>query len=193
MMGQPDHEITFTNHETFFAIAHRHHELIKHLVRERDGRPKDDDRDVDFHCAKNAEIQRAAMVSVIFSALTLEAFVNNYAIERFSRSYFDNHLDKLPTISKWIIIPKLFTGKELNSDSQPYECLKRLFKRRDRLVHYKTRKKKLSEIYEEDIWVTEEQSAEAVATVEAVLKELSELDRTVSMEWLEEAKTSPYA
>ena len=79
-----------------------------------------------------------------------------------------------------------------NSDGQPYECLKRLFKRRDRLVHYKTRKKKLSEMYEEDIWVTEEQSAEAVATVEAILKELSEIDRTVSMEWLEEAKTNPY-
>jgi len=193
MIGQPDHEITFANHETFFAIAYHHHEFVKHLVKERDARPAKYDRDVDFHCVKNAEIQRAAMVSLIFSALTLEAFVNNYAIERFSRSYFDNHLDKLPTISKWIVILKLVTGKELNSGAQPYGCLKRLFKRRDRLVHYKTRKKKLSEMYEEDIWVTEEQSAEALATVEAILKELSSIDRSVSMEWLEEVKTNPYA
>ena len=150
--------MSFTNHETFFAIAHRNHELLTNLVHQREARPTKDDHDVDFHCAKNAEIQRAAMVSVIFSALTLEAFINNYGIEHFSRSYFDNHLDKLPAVSKWIVIPTLAVGKEIDSDSQSYEQLKRLFKRRDRLVHYKTKKKKLSEIHEEDVWVTEEQS-----------------------------------
>lgn len=193
MDGQPDHEMTLTNHETFFAIAHRHHESVKRLVSQREARPTIDDADVDFCCAKNAEIQRAAMVSLIFSALTLEAFINNYGIERFSRSYFDNHLDKLSSVSKWIIIPKLVTGKTIDSDSQPYEQLRRLFRRRDHLVHYKTRKKRLSEINEEDVWVTEEQSEEAVRGVTAILEELSGIDGTVSIDWLESAKNDPYA
>ena len=137
--------MSFTSHETFFAIAYRNHELVTNLVRQREARPTKDDHDVDFHCAKNAEIQRAAMVSVIFSALTLEAF-NNYGIEHFSRSYFDNHLDKLPAVSKWIVIPTLAVGKEIDSDSQSYEQLKRLFKRRDRLVHYMLTNDRLHDI-----------------------------------------------
>jgi len=192
MENQPNYEMTFTNHETFFAIAYRHNETVNYLVDQRNARKVKDDRDIDFHCAKNAEIQRAAMVSIIFSALTLEAFINNYGIERFSRSYFDNHLDKLPAVSKWIVIPRLITGKEIELDTQPFEQLKRLFKRRDRLVHYKTRKKKMSEIYEEDVWVTEEQSAEAVQTVVSIVEELSRIDKTVSTDWLELAKIDPY-
>lgn len=193
MGEQPDHEMTFTNHETFFAIAHRHHQLVKRLVSQRDARPIIDDADVDFNCTKNAEIQCAAMVSVIFSALTLEAFINNYGIEHFSRNYFGKHLDKLPAVSKWIIIPKLVTGRALDSDSQPYEQLKRLFKRRDFLVHYKTRKKRLSEMHEEDVWVTEEQSEESIRSVRAVVEELSGIDGTVSIDWIESAKNDPYA
>ena len=148
---------------------------------------------MDFICAKNAEIQRAAMVSVVFSALTLEAFINNYGLEHFSRNYFDKHLDKLPAVSKWIVIPKLAIGKEIDSDSRSYEQLKRLFKRRDRLVHYKTKKKKLSEMHGGDVWVTEEQGAEAVQTVRSVLGELSRIDDKVSADWLESARSDPYA
>ena len=67
-----DGEMTFTNHETFFAIAWRSHESVERLVKERERRPARNRDDVDFHCATNAEIQRAAMISVVFSALTLE-------------------------------------------------------------------------------------------------------------------------
>ena len=153
MNKENNHEIIFTSYQTFFAIAYRHHKLVERLVKERDTRQVKDNRDVDFVCAKNAAIQRSAMVSVIFSALTLEAFINNYAIERFSRSYFDNHLDKLSPVSKWIVIPKLITGNAIDTDGQPYERLKKLFKLRDKLVHYKTKKKKVPEMVEDKDWV----------------------------------------
>ncbi len=193
MDKEHDHEVVFTRHKTFFAIAYRHHKHVERLVSEREARIVKDDRDVDYVCEKNAAIQRSAMVSVIFSALTLEAFINNYAIERFSRSYFDNHLDKLSPVSKWILIPKLITGKALDTDGQSYERLKELFKLRDRLVHYKTRRKKVSEIVEEEDWVTENHSADAILTVESILNELSTIDPSSESDWIESAKHDPYA
>lgn len=193
-MGKANnHEITFTGHQTFSAIAYQHHKHIERLVLERKARKVKDDRDVDFICAKNAAIQRSAMVSVIFSALTLEAFINNYAIERFSRSYFDNHLDKLSPVSKWIVIPKLVTGNEIDTDGQPYERLKKLFKLRDKLVHYKTKKKKVSEMVEDEDWVTENHSVDALLAVESILAELSKIDSSLETEWLESAKNDPFA
>lgn len=193
MRTETDHEIIFTSHQTFFAIAYQHHKLVERHVVERNAKRVKDDRDIDFICAKNAAIQRSAMVSVIFSALTLEAFINNYAIERFSRNYFDNHLDKLSPVSKWIVIPKLVTGNEINSDGQPYEKLKNLFKHRDKLVHYKTRKKKVSEMTEDEDWVTENHSADALLTVKSILNELSKVDTLVETDWLESTKRDPYA
>lgn len=193
MSYESNHEIIFTGHNTFFAIAHRHHRLVERLVNERNSRQVKDDHDVDFVCEKNAAIQRSAMVSVIFSALTLEAFINNYAIERFSKNYFENHLDKLNPVIKWILIPKLAIGNGIDTDGQPYERLKKLFKLRDRLVHYKTKKKKVSEMTEEDDWITENHSTDALFTVESVLEELVKIDNSLETEWIESAKSDPYA
>src|SRR3989339_831051 len=39
-------------------------------------------------------------ISIVFSALCTEAFINHYGIEKSSRSYFDNYLDKLSTYAK---------------------------------------------------------------------------------------------
>ncbi|MHA1329861.1 MAG: hypothetical protein ACTSR2_02175 [Candidatus Hodarchaeales archaeon] len=193
MSKENNSEITFTNHQTFFAIAYQHHELVKRLMMERDKRKVKNDHDVDFICARNAAIQRSAMVSVVFSALTLEAFINNYAIEHFSKNYFENNLDKLSTVSKWIVIPKLVTGNEIDTDGQPYENLKKLFKLRDKLVHYKTRKKKISEMTEDKDWVTENHSEVSLLTLKSIFNELATVDSSVNTDWLEEAKCDPYA
>jgi len=136
-------EVTLNNHRTFYSIACQHYRQVKQLVAERDRRVIKSDKDVDFVCEKNAAIQRSAMVSVIFSALALEAFINYYGIDRFSRGFFDTHLDSLNTVSKWLILPKLTVGRQLSTDGQPYELLIGLFRLRNKLVHYKTRKKRI--------------------------------------------------
>ena len=82
-------KITIDNHQTFYSIAYRHHLQVEQLVAQRHQRTVKDDEDVDFVCEKNAAIQQSAMVVVIFSALTLEAFINHYGIEKFSHKYFD--------------------------------------------------------------------------------------------------------
>jgi len=192
-MNNPEKtEIRLDNHRTFYSIAYQHHLQIVHLVVERNHRTIKDDEDVNFICEKNAAIQRSAMVVVIFSALTLEAFINHYGIGKFSRSFFDNHLDKLNPVSKWMIIPKLVVGQQLKADGQPYELLRKLFKLRDKLVHYKTRQKRIDELADED-WVTERDAYDALQAVNKLTEELRSLDPTVEIDWLRDAETDPYA
>jgi hypothetical protein len=185
-------KIKLSNHETFYSIAYRHYVQTVQLTAERDQRPVKNDQDVDFVSEKNAAIQRSAMVVVVFSALTLEAFINHYGIERVSRSFFDNRLDKLDPVSKWLILPKLIVGRQLDTDGQAYELLKGLFKLRNKLVHYKTREKGIDELKDED-WVREEEAHSAIQAVNKLVEELKRLDPTVGTDWLREAETNPYA
>jgi hypothetical protein len=128
------------------------------------------------------------MITVIFAALTLEAFINNYGIEAYSRSYFDKYLDKLDFVSKWFILPKLNTGKGLNTDHQAFQSLQNLCTLRNRLVHPKTFKRRISEIKDKD-WITEEDAHDAIITVETLVKELKRLDNTIDIAWLEQVIT----
>lgn len=188
-----DLEITLDNHATFYAIAYRHHEEIVRIVSERDRREVKTEEDVEYQALANAEIQRGAMVVVIFSALTLEAFINHYAIENVSKSYFDEHIDRLGPRSKWLLVPKLVKSSELPRDGQAYEGITKLFKLRDKLVHYKTRKKKLSDLKEDEDWVTEDHAKASLETVELATKALQMLDSSVDIDWLENAKRDPFA
>jgi hypothetical protein len=193
-MINPDQtEITLNNHQTFYSIAYRHYHQMQQLVLERDQRTVISDEDVDFICQKNAAIQRSAMVVIIFSALTLEAFINHYGIEKFSRSFFDKHLDSLNPISKWLILPKLVVGNQLNTDGQPFGLLGGLFRLRNRLVHYKTRKKSISDLVEDEDWVTERHASDAIQAVDALVQELESLDPAVDTDWLLGSGIDPYA
>jgi hypothetical protein len=192
MTNSDQTKIKLSNHETFYSIAYRHYVRTIQLTAERDQRPVKNDQDVDFVCEKNAAIQRSAMVVVVFSALTLEALINHYGIERVSRSFFDNHLDKLDPVSKWLILPKLIVGRQLDTDEQPYELLRGLFKLRNKLVHYKTREKAIDELKDED-WIREEEAHSAIQAVNKLVEELKCLDPTVDTDWLRKAETDPYA
>jgi len=132
------------------------------------------------------------MVSVVFSALTLEAFINHYGIERLSRRFFDNHLDSLRPVSKWLLLPKLFVGKQINTGGEPFELLGELFGLRNRLVHYKTRRKRICDLVEED-WVTERHARNAIRAVRSVVEELRSIDPEVDIRWLQDAERDPYA
>jgi hypothetical protein len=50
------------------------------------------------------------------------------------------YVDKLEFLSKWVVIPKIVTGKQFPTDSQAFELLGKLKKTRNDIVHFKTRK-----------------------------------------------------
>lgn len=76
---------------------------------------------------------------VIFVSIFLESYINQLAGIVFGDKYSKEHLDKLDFISKWIIIPRLITGKELNKSHAYFGRLKTMSKWRNKLVHHKSK------------------------------------------------------
>ena len=192
MVDPNESEVDLSNHSTYYAIAYKHLQSVKQRVAARDARKELTDDNIDYICKQNAAIHRETIVAIIFSALTLEAFINHYGLMKYSKRFFTNHLDKMNPRTKWLLLPRLITGKGLSTDSQEYEMLTLLFRLRDELVHYKTRRKKVSDLQFED-WMTEKNADNAVNTVSLLASALENLDPTVDISWLDAAATDPYA
>ena len=77
--------------------------------------------------------------AVVFGAMCLEAFIYDYAAAHFSDTYVRNYLDGIDFVAKWVVVPKLVTGKYFPTDSQAFELLKKLCKERNELVHAKSK------------------------------------------------------
>ncbi len=120
---------------------------------------------------------------MIFSALTLEALINDYAISNFSRKYFDNYLDRLSVQGKWLVIPQLVTGKAMSTDGQMFQRLTELFHLRNMLVHFKRGKKLTKDLGEKD-QMTKKHAADAIRTVREAVAQLKKLDGKIDARWL---------
>jgi hypothetical protein len=130
------------------------------------------------------QLKICATVTIVFSALCLESLINDYAIIKTSASYFKNYLDKLDTVSKWIIIPKIVTGKSISTDGKAFELLKGIFKARNKLVHPKSRTfKNIEEPMAETIELLIKNVPMSVIAIKESTKALYEIDST--FEYLE--------
>lgn len=87
----------------------------------------------------NAAKDRSALVAIVFSAMCLEAIINDFGSMLSSQSFFKRHLDNLKPETKWLMIPAVTVGQSIPTDSQAFELLSRLFKLRNKLVHFKPR------------------------------------------------------
>jgi len=176
----------FTYHGMYFSIAQeslsRAVELQRELRERTSIRPVTQD-DVEWISQQNDRIEQMSIVSVVFSAMTAESFINDYAIEHLSKSYLEKYLDKMDLSAKWIVIPKLVTGKSINPGSRPMELLKDLVALRNRLVHDKTRSKPINQITDSD-FVSIDDAQKALETVQKVIVALSQIDDAVEVGWL---------
>ncbi len=134
-------------HWTYLEIAqsalessHRAERLEK-MCRERSGRAAGGGagavNDEELHWAEIAsghEKSGQAIVAIIFSALTLEAYANSIAHQRLSHLY-RNTLDKLDLPGKWIVIPKMAFGEGLDPAGEVIGRIRRLHKERNALIH----------------------------------------------------------
>ena len=154
-----EEEILITNYDVhFFEIAKKHIQLFfeydnilknKWIGIEDNTKKFDEDFDEEYFKKNEKLLNEAAEarnrrdesghIVIVFSSMCLEAIINHYAIIKLSKSYFENHLDRINIKNKWILIPKLILNKDFNKDSQAYEFLDKLIKNRNDLVHYKSR------------------------------------------------------
>ena len=93
--------------------------------------------------------QKHRASAIIFGAMCLEAFIYDYAAHNFSDTYVKKYLDKLGLKAKWLIIPKLVTGKDFPTDSKAFQGLQKLIEERNKLVHYKSQPEPSDEEFEE--------------------------------------------
>lgn len=126
-------------------------------------------------------IDQSCIIAVVFTAMYFEAFIYDYAASCLGDKYSKDHLDKLDFISKWLVIPKLITGKEISKSGQAYEALKRLHKERNSLVHLKSREMKFNSEKMANHLKAREQSIQESAmncrkALNLVIKELLAID-----------------
>lgn len=184
-------KVQWTQHREYFEVAYDHYQNIVGLKKEHDllqrqlKRKKNlTDIEVDLLAEKNDVIGRHALIVIIFSTLSLEAYINYYSAIRLSKNYHSNYLDRLDLLSKWIIIPRLITGKQMDPGSKPLQNLSWLVSLRNKLVHYKPREIPIEEIQESDfLW--DYDAEKAMKTVRDVMLGLKKLDNKVDTHWLE--------
>lgn len=87
-----------------------------------------------------AEKLECRIMSVVATALFLEAYIYDYGARRESASFVDKYVDKLDPVAKWVVIPRLIVPPGLPRDDEVFERLRRLFKLRNDLVHHKTKR-----------------------------------------------------
>lgn len=80
------------------------------------------------------------VISLAFSALAIEAYIYDYAARKLTDNFAKLHLDKLDLVSRWVVIPKLVTGKDFPKDEQAFCLLKQLIQNRNYIVHNKSGK-----------------------------------------------------
>ena len=129
------------------------------------------------------KISKYSRIVVIFCALSLEAFINDYAINRTSKSYLKNYLDKLDLYSKWVVIPRLVTGSQLDTSGQPMEDLDWLIKQRNKLVHFKTEMVEVGKVMTKMGVYNEQVARKAINTVKNIVLALHGIDKRAHETW----------
>jgi len=92
------------------------------------------------------------------------------------------YLDKLDLLSKWVVIPRIITGTQLDAGSKALQELSWLITLRNKLVHYKSRKIEITDIKETDfLWGND--AKRAIETVKNLAQELKKIDADIYVEW----------
>ena len=183
-------KIAWTYHTDYFTLAQENWKRIQELKHEHDAiqakfgdHNKVSDEVADQLAAKNDEIGKLALIVLVFCAFTLEAYINDYAINRLSKGYLKNYLDKLELVAKWVVIPRLVNGKQLDPGSRPLQHLAWLVELRNKLAHYKSKELALDQIGMADFLWYEDAERGVTAVKEAVLA-LERLDRKAKADWV---------
>jgi hypothetical protein len=182
-------KVELSYYKDFFHVAiDTYKEIVKlekelKELRENESKSKKSSGDfVDKLAEKYDRIGRLVLIVIIFCATSLEAYINHYAISRLSRNYLKTYLDKLDLFSKWIIIPRIITGTQLNAGSKALQELSWLVTLRNKLVHYKSRKVQISDLKETDfLW--RDDAKRAIETVKNLARELKKIDNAIDIGW----------
>ena len=84
-------------------------------------------------------MNKAIIATVLFSAMAIEAFINDYAAACLGDSDFYDNFDRLSVFSKLELIARFILKTSVDKSKSYYSHLKKLFKERDAYVHSKSK------------------------------------------------------
>ena len=178
-------KVEFTYYKEFFHVATDNYKEIVKLEKEHSelfAKASKSNKFIDKLRETDDRIVRLVLIVVVFCATSLDTYINHYAISHLSRNYFKNYLDKLDLLSKWIVIPRIITGTQLDAGSRPLQDLSWLITLRNELLHYKSKKVSVEEIKDTDL-LWGKHAERAIETVKNVAQELKKIDNNISIEW----------
>lgn len=84
---------------------------------------------------------KACVTAIVFSALCLEAFINQEYEKHTETKEISEDVERLPLETKWLLLPRLLgAGRTFDIGGPPFQTFKELIKvRNHRLVHFKPR------------------------------------------------------
>lgn len=125
----------------FVEIAKKNNELLikidKKLKEYNQMDIVSDDSDYE-KCMLKIKEDEAITQTIVFTALAVESYIYDYGARNLGDRIMSENLDKLDVLSKWIIIPRMVTGKSLDKSKRSYMNLKKLVKARNRIIHNKS-------------------------------------------------------
>ena len=173
-MAEIENTITLSNVSRFMDIAKEAKHLAQLAADTRNELISKVSVDHDKIIEAASCVHKNSTVSVVFSVMGIEAFINELGIMQFSNKFFKNHLDNLKLISKLVLIPKLLNKHQIDTDGQLYEDLVWLINLRNYLVHFRKSERNLEDIdYSEPMsqndFIMEQHSERAVNTMVALI------------------------
>ncbi len=122
------------------------------------------------------------MTAIVFQAMAVEAFINEYAYLRLGKTYFES-IDKLSPIDKILIACKMITGKDFPKDRKAYALLKKINKLRNDLVHFKAKE---IDTYKDVDTITDKDFEDVMDAYDELVKELDLLDDKFEKKYLDD-------
>ncbi|MDD2389001.1 MAG: hypothetical protein PHP23_04620 [Desulfobacterales bacterium] len=78
-----------------------------------------------------------ATIVVLYTIIALECYIYNYAARKLGESFSKKHVDSMRHHTKWMLVPKLATGKGIPADHKAIALLQKLIAARNDIVHAK--------------------------------------------------------
>ncbi len=166
----------FSNIARYFEIATNAHTKVEASVLERTIQIEKEPLNTELLLKHANTVHSESIITIVFCAMTLEAFINEYGIKNSSKGFYTEHLDNLSLISKLLLIPKLYNMPSLETDGQLFQELKWLIKLRNELTHFKSKEKNTKELklninlHEQNDFILEDHARKAIQVMKDLIK-----------------------